>query len=94
MEDYVNGTPRTGKTLRKGFIKDGGPAFPESCNGSIISGMSLRDYFAIHADNYDIALIMERDENAENTPIGRLATITREQARYIHADAMLKAREE
>jgi len=24
----------------------GGPAFPESCNGFIIHGMTLRDYFA------------------------------------------------
>jgi hypothetical protein len=24
----------------------GGPAFPESCNGFIIPGMTLRDYFA------------------------------------------------
>ena len=59
-----------------------------------VGGMSIRDYFAVHADNYDLALIMERDENVENTPIGRQATITREQARYIHADAMLKARNE
>ena len=82
-------------------LKDGGPAYPVvGANGpygsgdDVTIGMSLRDYMAIHADNYDIALIMERDENVENTPIGRLATITREQARYIHADAMLKAREE
>jgi hypothetical protein len=26
--------------------KTGGAAFPESCNSSIISGMTLRDYFA------------------------------------------------
>jgi hypothetical protein len=44
-------------------------------------GMDLRDYFAAHASEKDIQDIM-------NT----YGANTREQARYVYADAMLKAR--
>ena len=44
------------------------------------AGMSLRDYFAVHATEEDIL----------HQPDAK----TRQQARYMHADAMLKAREE
>ena len=74
---------------------DGGPAFPahdggiDQTTGLIVEartqGMSLRDWFAGQANEGDIKHWME---------IGRLNGIdwTREQARYQHADAMLKAR--
>lgn len=78
--------------------KDGGPAFP-LC-GSIVkqyqptgivtgeslqgfqAGMSLRDYFATHATEDDILYYYRLDEVCK----------TRQQARYMHADAMLEAR--
>lgn len=44
------------------------------------AGMTLRDYFAIHATAQDIQRFLH-------------AGLTRAQARYAFADAMLKARE-
>jgi predicted ester cyclase len=75
-------------------MKDGGPAFPSEVINEVSSsggrqdwknykGMSLRDYFAANADNHDIDNIIN---NAAKV-------ITRQQARYIHADAMLEVRE-
>jgi hypothetical protein len=49
--------------------------------------MSLRDWLAAHATDADIAAIRARHEHELGTKI------TREQVRYIHADAMLRARE-
>ena len=69
-------------------INDGGPAFPngvcDSNTGSyhIVDGMSLRDYFAIHASEKDIEAIR----------FG-FSDMSRSEARYIYADEMLKARE-
>ena len=59
---------------------DGGPAFP-CISGSANyhqEGMSLRDYFAVHAT----------EEHILHQPRAK----SRQQARYMHADAMLKAR--
>lgn len=81
----------------------GGPAFPVN-NEALLRerGMTLRDYFAIHASEDDIQ---------RHLPTGRVVDVvtpngfggksverrpefrTREQARYAFADAMLKARE-
>jgi len=47
-------------------------------------GMSLRDYFAAHASEHDIQEILGLFD--EDT--------TRQDARFLHADAMLKAREQ
>ena len=62
---------------------NGGPAFPqmlgERYEPMSTEGMSLRDYFAIHASEEDILV----QANAK----------TRVQARYMHADAMLAERE-
>lgn len=62
---------------------NGGPAFPSTLqhNGWLDkeSGMSLRDYFAVHASDKDIQYYLGD---------GR----SREQARYLYADAMLEAR--
>ena len=44
-------------------------------------GMTLRDYMAIHASEADIARVLEYN------------MITRQQARYMHADAMLLERD-
>lgn len=53
-------------------------------------GMSLRDYFAIHATSDDI-LTFQREDCPETGAMKRC--FTREVARYRFADAMLKARE-
>jgi hypothetical protein len=74
-------------------INDGGPAFPrpasqfikpdQSVNQSMpCSGMTLRDWFATHATEEDILAAQ-----------GTYRLVTRYEARYIHADNMLKARE-
>ena len=44
-------------------------------------GMTLRDYMAIHASEGDINRVLEYN------------MITRQQARYMHADAMLAERD-
>lgn len=68
---------------------NGGPAFPVTItdkSGQIAPteiGMSLRDYFAIHASEKDI----------EAVRFG-FSDMSRSEARYIYADEMLKAREE
>lgn len=71
---------------------DGGPAFPSGIWKDSPYGMSIRDYFAAKASDNDISEIMARIENTEYDGLGRINTITRQQARYIHADAMLEAR--
>lgn len=58
------------------------PIFPVHINGKLYSGIMLRDYFAAHASEDDISIIVKND----------LGNITRQEARYIHADNMLKAR--
>jgi hypothetical protein len=60
--------------------KDGGPAFPELDARTMLSGMSLRDYFAAMA----LQGILN-DADAFWDEAARLA--------YQYADAMLKARE-
>ena len=62
------------------MTNDGGPAFPRHGYNSN-DGMTLRDWFATHATDADIADIQHGTK------------FTREQARYIHADRMLWARE-
>jgi hypothetical protein len=68
-------------------INDGGPAFPVegSKTRSPSHGLTLRDWFATHATDADIAAIQNPPHGPQN--------ISRYEARYIHADAMLKARE-
>ncbi len=69
--------------------KDGGPAFPNDAvmgKCETADGMTLRDYFAAKASDEDIAEIIGQERDF-NTP-----AITRAQARFIHADAMLKER--
>ena len=67
-------------------ITDGGPAFPLPDNvGTLYHGMSLRDWFAASASDADIDAMGECAEWWK--PLDRAA------ARYMHADAMLVARE-
>jgi hypothetical protein len=86
----------------------GGPAFPtKRYNPNVMQfehfgGMTLRDYFAAHATEEDICTAMDlvkkvevvRDLGNGHKVIERgYPDNTRQIARYIHADAMLKARE-
>lgn len=69
-------------------INDGGQAFPapDTMHASGHDGMSLRDWFAGLATDEDVDYVV-RDMAA----IGK--SMTRERARYMHADAMLAERE-
>lgn len=74
-------------------IDDGGPAFPmpahNGANGEQsypIYGMTLRDWLAAQANENDIAdAIFYAHKKSQ-------LVITRQQARYVHADAMIAAR--
>ena len=65
--------------------RDGGMAFPRG-PGPASDGMSLRDWFAGHASEGDIA--SHRGVGPGSKPI-----YSREMAKYRYADAMLAARE-
>ena len=77
-------------------LKDGGPAYPvadpfafrpghEDVAKRLAHGMSLRDYFAAQASEDDIKYAMTFGGSWKD-PGDRVL------ARYIHADAMLRAR--
>lgn len=55
--------------------------------------MSLRDYFAAKANEYDIKYYMKELKSIKGG-IDEYIYRSREQARYAYADAMLKARED
>jgi hypothetical protein len=69
-----------------------GPAFPvEHRDGEAThwhTGMTLRDYFAIHATPADCGAFLSEFDAAH----GRFINRTPSEARYAFADAMLKAR--
>ena len=78
---------------------NGGPAFPNAGGHKFTSGndvrvtlphpgMSLRDYMAIHASESDVERVML--ENFDH--VIDVYLVTRQQARYMHADAMLAER--
>ena len=64
--------------------KDGGPAFPYQVGSQ--AGMSLREYFAIHASDADVMVAMAYGESFDSIE-------DRSRARYRVAYAMLAARE-
>jgi hypothetical protein len=66
-------------------INNGGPAFPFDGHYEQAPGMTLRDWFATYATEAEILAIQNPPHGAKN--------ISRYEARYIHADAMLAARE-
>lgn len=71
---------------------NGGPAFP-TVYGNLeghygTTGISLRDYFAAKVSDADVGEIMSCHFDCYTDQY----TITRQQARYIHADAMLVER--
>ena len=85
----------------------GGSAFPQAYvdkeyNLYTIdtSGMALRDYFAAHASEEDIKYWQPTGQMVERVAVTSSGKVvyqeagkyTREQARYFHADAMLRTR--
>lgn len=80
---------------------NGGPAFPAtswSKDGDFLGenqGMTLRDYFAVHATDTDIAAQINvlRYAQQKKTGSGILPDDYMVICRYMHADAMLRARE-
>lgn len=79
-------------------INNGGPAFPyvaTSNANEVAFGMTLRDYFAVHATDTDIAAQINvlRYTQEKKTGSGILPDDYMVVCRYMHADAMLRARE-
>ena len=79
-------------------MRDGGPAFPmhvhiQSDDLSAVdeTGMSLRDYLAIHASDKDVD---KYSQPGTEQVKGFVTVLSRAEARYRFADAMLKARKE
>lgn len=75
---------------------NGGPAFPfvDSASPHEHQGMSLRDYFAVHASAEDLKTqenIM-RENQRKQYGVAVLPDNWTSVARYMHADAMLEAR--
>jgi hypothetical protein len=88
-------------TLLMAVGKTGGPAFPAwgDAGDHISDGMTLRDYFAARASEEDLKVqskIMSDQIRArmsrEQFCFACLPDDWRVKARYMHADAMLKAR--
>jgi len=74
---------------------NGGPAFPSENPAEFVSGMSLRDYMAIHATDDDVSVALTRHYDAWIAQYGHEPAYvwpTRQEARYIHADTMLAER--
>ena len=75
------------------MIIDGGPAFPteqhecqdNTWNQTYEQGMSLRDWFAGHATEDDVQCWMDILYQINKS-------VTREEAKYTYADAMIEAR--
>lgn len=72
----------------------GGPAFPRSGDFNPQTGMTLRDYFAAKATEEDIKAASKFVGYVEINGVTCDPPNKRQLARYIHADAMLKAREQ
>ena len=81
---------------------NGGPAFPSdelSMHSDEYrhinqqhSGMTLRDYFAAKASEDDIQQFMPHRSGLQGVAITKHLAVSRQQARYKHADAMLLER--
>jgi len=86
-------------------MNNGGPAFPafkefkkyDDFNGEYIeyhlpaNGMSLRDYFAAHATDFDVQNYRDEEITDANGMIIQIRQRTRAEAKYAYADDMLKA---
>lgn len=67
--------------------KTGGQAFPSDEGPNKFEGMTLRDYFAIHADACDV------EDYRNKNPRNGEYSLTITEARYSFADAMIAERE-
>ena len=77
-------------------MKDGGSAFPRTghyhddadtaFDSTSLDGMTLRDWFATHADEQDISNNRKMDSQGQ-------WTTSREQAKFLYADAMIAERD-
>lgn len=84
-------------------INDGGPAFPvKDAAAWQAHGMTLRDYLAAHASDEDVdaqlahidsVTVIRRASDGSFFEGFEMPANARQIARYMHADAMLKARE-
>lgn len=106
MKDSLPLEPERQMMESQSPINDGGPAFPNLSKwsddrmGYTHEGMSLRDYFATHAGNSEIAEMLARVpmvgkvivEGSRKRITQAMPDNARQIARYMHADAMLKAR--
>ena len=80
---------------------DGGPAYPESCNGQIIPSPRLRDWFAVQAPEateewITLQLSSDRNKNPHNDnylPRLRSRLKVAIDWKWEYADAMLAERE-
>lgn len=75
-------------------MDNSGPAFPESCNGQIIPGMTLRDYFAGQAlaGLTNVAFTYFTEAADDNKDGARKFSAEIGQTAYMVADAMLDER--
>jgi len=72
--------------MNKHQFDDGGPAFPNNDqHGCAFAGMTLRDWFAGQASEEDF-------KHHEWNYAAPARQLTREQAKYAYADAMIAAR--
>ena len=83
-------------TMNHEITDDGGPAFPfefKFGDGTAKrgEGMSLRDWLAQNASEVDVAEMRYGDRDYRGC---RSTQYSRQEARYRHADAMLKARKQ
>lgn len=86
IDDGGNAFPNPGMY----FVRDNAPVMVEPTT----YGMSLRDYFAVHASDEDVAAQQEWTPNTmeSSRESNSRPKLTRAQCRYKHADAMLAAR--
>lgn len=88
------------------YKEQGGPAFPQSIeheSGGVTDyfGLSVRDYFAVHASEQEVQQMLVRvphvtkitESGGRKTEAQGLPDNANQIARYMVADAMLKARE-
>jgi hypothetical protein len=86
-------TTNTGGSAFPFAIAVGGDAGIVTSDEMGVYGLSIRDYFAAKATQYDIRDYMYEYDSTGNTyVIGMKQIRTREEAKYAYADAMLKAR--
>lgn len=67
-------------------------AFPNTSHRELEKGMDLRDYFAAKATEPDIDFYLWKTTINTGYVVAKHQVMTREQAKYAYADAMMEAR--